>query len=162
MALNVDSQQALRVLRQCAFFEEFGHEELRIVADFLDVRGGQRGDVLYFESERGDSMYIVGQGRLELLVTDHEDHARLVGWIGPTESFGEIGLLLQNKRMLTVRATNEVALYELSAESFAAMRVQFPDVALLVTLSIVKRFGVVLEASQELLRNIMLSQLNRV
>ena len=82
MALNVDSQQALRVLRQCAFFEEFGHEELRIVADFLDVRGGQRGDVLYFESERGDSMYIVGQGRLELLVTDHEDHARFVGSLG--------------------------------------------------------------------------------
>lgn len=162
MALTVDSQQALHILRQCAFFEDFGPDELVIVADFLDVRSGQRGDVLFFEGERGDSMYIVGQGRLELLVSDHEEHARLVGWLGPTESFGELGLLLQNKRMLTVRATNEVALYELSHQSFLAMRAQYPEVALMVVMAIVRRFGSLLEGSQQLLRELMLNQLNRI
>ena len=162
MATTADSQQALRVLRQCPFFEDFGNDELLLLTEFLDVRSGQRGDVLYFEGERGDAMYIVGQGRLELLVNDDAEHARLVGWLGPTESFGELALLLRNKRMLTVRATNDVSLYELSYESFVDLRTQYPEVCLTLVMSIVKRFGNVLSASQELLRGIMLSQLARI
>lgn len=162
MPLNVDSQQALRILRQCPFFEDFGTEELLILTNFLDLRTGQRGDVLYFEGEGGDSMFIVGQGRLELLVNDDSQNARLVGWLGPTESFGELSILLQSPRMLTVRATNEVALYELSTRSFNAMRAQYPEVSLTLAMSVIKRFGHVMTATQTLMRSLMLAQLARV
>ncbi len=156
------NQKPEELLRHSPFFADFGLAELNIVTQYMDVRTGQRGDVLYFEGEPSDGMYIVGAGRVELLLNGDDGTARLVGWLGPAESFGELALLNPGKRLLTVRATNEVTLYELSVDSFMRMRAQHPDVCLLLIMSAVKRFGKVMEASHEIFRRTLLKQLERV
>lgn len=154
-------QQAEAVLRHCELLQDFSPGDLQSLSAYLDIRTGQRGDVLFFEGEPADAMYIVADGRLELLMNDDQDQPRLVGWLGPAESFGELALLLRGRRMLTVRATNRVTLYELNVESFMQLRLQHPDVCLLLVMSIVKRFGHVLTSSQSLIRRVMIGQLNR-
>jgi len=157
-----NARQAESLLRHCAFFQDFTPADLSVITHYLDIRTGQRGDVLYFEQEQADAMYVVAQGRVELLINDDTEQPRLVGWLGPAETFGEMALLLRGQRMLTVRATNGVLLYELSLESFLKMRTDHPDVCLLVVMSGVKRFGDVMNTSQGLLRRFMLNELNRL
>lgn len=162
MSIDYNAHEAENLLRHCEFFQDFSPDDLEVLTQYIDIRNGHRGDVLYFENEQADAMYVVAQGRVELLINDEDGQPRLVGWLGPAESFGELALLLRGRRMVTVRATNDVLLYELSLASFMRMRTNHPDVCLLVVMSGVKRFGQVMSASQDLLRRFMLHQLSRV
>ncbi len=162
MAVVTNPEDAIQLLKHCQFFEDFGEAELAVVIQFLDVRTGDRGDVLFFEGEQADALYVVGAGRVELLINDDNEQARLVGWLGPSESFGEMALLLRSKRLVTVRATNVVTLYELSVPSFLRMRAHHPDVCLLLIMAIVKRFGRIVETNHTLFKKALLDQLSKV
>lgn len=157
-----NSEDVTRLLQQCHFFEDFGEAELEVITQFLDIRTGERGDVLYFEGEQADALYVVGEGRVELLMNDDDGQARLVGWLGPAETFGELSLLMRGKRLLTVRATNQVVLYELSIPSFLRLRGQHPDACLLVIMAIIKRFSRIVDANQQIFKKVLLGQLARV
>lgn len=159
---NGNPEEVTRLLQQCHFFEDFGEAELDIITQFLDIRTGERGDVLYFEGEQADALYVVGDGRVELLMNDDDGQARLVGWLGPAETFGELSLLMRGKRLLTVRATNQVVLYELSIPSFLRLRAQHPDACLLVIMAIIKRFSRIVDANQQIFKKVLLGQLARV
>ena len=162
MSIDVHQEEALRLLTACQFYEDFGEAELAVVMQFLDIRTGERGDVLFFEGEPADAMYVVGEGRVELLVNDDDEQARLVGWLGPAESFGELALLLRGRRMITVRATGPVTLYELSVPSFLRMRAHHPDVCLLIIMAIIKRFGRIVDHNQQIFRKVLLGQLSKL
>jgi CRP-like cAMP-binding protein len=157
-----EAQRAKDLLASCAFFKDFKPEQLAIITGFLDVRDGEKGDVLFFEGEQSDAMYVVASGRVELLINDDKDSSRLVGWLGPSESFGELSLLSQSKRQLTVRATNDVTLYELNFQSFVRLRDEHPDVCLQLIMAAISHFGAVMDASHDLLRRLLLRQLSRV
>ena len=162
MAIETKQEDVVQLLKNCQFFEDFGEQELGVMTQFLDIRTGDRGDVLFFEGEQADALYVVGNGRVELLMNDGHDQARLVGWLGPSESFGELSLLLRGKRMVTVRATNPVVLFELSVPSFLRMRAHHPDVCLLLIMAIIKRFGRLVDSNQQIFKQVLLGQLNRV
>ena len=162
MTSEVRHEEVAQLLKQCQFFEDFGEQELGVVTRFLDVRTGQKGDVLFYEGEQADALYIIGDGRVELLINDDNDQVRLIGWLGPSESFGEFALLTRGKRLVTVRATNNVVLYELSVPSFLRMRAHPPDVCLLLIMATVKRFGRMMETNHTLFKQVLLSQLSRI
>ena len=97
-----------------------------------------------------------------MLTNDEEGHPRLVGWLGPTETFGELSLVSDATRLLTIRATNEVVLYELGVASFQRLRAERPQTCLLVIMALIKRLSHVINANQELLKRVLLRELDRV
>jgi CRP-like cAMP-binding protein len=63
--------------------------------------------------ETGDSFYVVEEGRVEVL-----DGESVVRTMGPGEGFGEIALLGNTTRTMTVRAIEETRLLGISATDF--------------------------------------------
>ena len=85
-------------------------EQLAQNADRSDVPAG----VAVFEAgETGDSFYVVEEGRVEVL-----DGESVVRTMGPGEGFGEIALLGNTTRTMTVRAVEETRLLGISATDF--------------------------------------------
>jgi MFS family permease len=85
-------------------------EQLAQNADRSDVPAG----VAVFEAgETGDSFYVVEEGRVEVL-----DGQSVVRTMGPGEGFGEIALLGDTTRTMTVRAVEETRLLGISATDF--------------------------------------------
>lgn len=161
-ASPIHQQDARQVLRHCAFFDDFSDEDIAVVVQYIDLRTGKQGDVLFYEDEPAEALYIISHGKIELLVNDDHNQPRLVGWLGPSESFGELALLMRGKRLVTVRASNDVTLYELGVASFLKMRAHHPEVCLLIVMAIVKRFSTMVNDNHALFKRILLDQLHRL
>jgi CRP/FNR family transcriptional regulator len=159
---NAQKERAVPVLSQCEFFKDFQERDLDALAQYLDVRTGDRGDVLYVEGEPSDALYVIGEGRVELLMNDHSGQPRLIGWLGPTETFGELSLVTKGERRLTVRAGNDVVLYELGSASFERLRAEKPHTCLLIIMALVKRLSSVVDDNGDLLRRVLLQELSKV
>jgi hypothetical protein len=85
-------------------------EQLAQNADRTDVPAG----VAVFEAgDMGDSFYVVEEGRVEVL-----DGESVVRTMGPGEGFGEIALLGNIARTMTVRAVDATRLLGVSATDF--------------------------------------------
>ena len=85
-------------------------EQLAQNADRSEVPAG----VAVFEAgETGDSFYVVEEGCVEVL-----DGESVVRTMGPGEGFGEIALLGNTTRTMTVRAVEETRLLGISATDF--------------------------------------------
>lgn len=81
------------------------------------------GHILLREGQRGDAMFIIKQGEVEIL-KDFQSVAKL----GPGDLFGEMALLNQAARNATVRVCSKVQLYRLNRLAFETVVQSFPDV----------------------------------
>lgn len=101
----MDIQQALR---QIELFEGLNDEELKQVAAICTPKNLHAGDMLIHQGEKGDQLYIVTEGFVEVVLSDaQQQEKRVVVNLGPGQIIGEITLLDQGSRSANVRATAE-------------------------------------------------------
>lgn len=85
---------------------------------------------VFWFGDRGDTMYVVEQGRVAVTAPDsHGDHV-LLDTLGPGGIFGELSLLDGGPRSATVRAVSDCSLLALHRDAFHAFLRQRPDVAI--------------------------------
>ncbi len=68
---------------------------------------------MFEAGETGDSFYVIADGTVEVL-----DHDEVVRTMGKGEGFGEIALLGNTTRTMTVRAVGPAELYGISSAVF--------------------------------------------
>jgi len=84
---------------------------------------------LYRQGEGGDTLYVVREGRLELVREDPAPPVAL-GSIGPGEAVGELGLLTDAPRALSVRSLRDCELLALDREDLVGLLGFSPDFAI--------------------------------
>jgi len=90
----------------------------------------EAGEPVFWFGDRGDTLYIVEDGRVEVTAPDARGgHVRL-DTLGPGGVFGELGLIDGGPRSATVRALTDCSLLALPREPFHAFLRQRPDVAI--------------------------------
>ncbi|HKO10257.1 MAG TPA: cyclic nucleotide-binding domain-containing protein, partial [Alphaproteobacteria bacterium] len=65
------------------------------------------GDVIYREGDKSDFAYIIKSGRVEILKTE-DGEARQVTVLGDGDIFGEMGVVLDQRRSVTAKALDRV------------------------------------------------------
>jgi CRP-like cAMP-binding protein len=90
--------------------------------ELLQVRAGQ---TVFRQGERGETVYLVLDGKVELRVG-----GRLVETVGPGGILGEMALIEQAPRVATATAKSDCDLLPISEARFAAMIRQTPHFAL--------------------------------
>jgi hypothetical protein len=73
----------------------------------------RQGETLFEAGETGDSFYVVADGTVSVL-----DGDQVVRAMGQGQGFGELALLGNTTRTMTVRAIDHVLLYAISADDF--------------------------------------------
>lgn len=90
------------------------------IADFLHmVRRRKLGahEVLFRAGDRGDALYIVAKGKVEVMEKDaHGEHA--LAELEPGQTFGEMALLTGGPRTATVRAVGPTELLRIDRNDF--------------------------------------------
>jgi CRP/FNR family cyclic AMP-dependent transcriptional regulator len=87
-------------------------------------------DPIFWRGDRGESLYIVHEGRVAVSVPSEGGEHVSVGSIGPGELFGEISLLDGGPRTATCRAADDSVLYTLQRSDFQRFIRTHPDAAL--------------------------------
>ena len=103
-------------------------ERLAATATVLRVRGG---DVVFYDGENGDCLFVVVTGRLEAVVM-RDGAQELITVLYPGDVVGELAVLASEPRSATVRARRDTTLVQLGGEDFRALLTATPGLALSV------------------------------
>jgi hypothetical protein len=86
------------------------------------------GDVIYREGDRSDFAYIIKSGRVEILKSEGGS-LRQITVLSEGDIFGEMGVVLDQRRSVTARALDHVEVRAISRSSFLHAVNQQPDMA---------------------------------
>jgi CRP-like cAMP-binding protein len=125
------------VLRRSPLFELLSPAELEVLADLSRPVALAPGQVIFEEGEPGASLYVLGQGEVEVLRREGGEQ-KVLAVLGAPASFGEMALVDRELRSATVRARTACAALQLTAENFTAFRKRSRDGFTFVVINIAR------------------------
>jgi CRP-like cAMP-binding protein len=111
--------EAARLIDALPAFEDLPEDVLSDLAGRVRLRTYPRDHAVFRQGDRADAFYVVRRGRVAVEDT-HPDtgDTRVLRTMGRGESFGELGLLGSASRRATIRAVDDVQLFEVDEATF--------------------------------------------
>ncbi|RJO63222.1 MAG: Stp1/IreP family PP2C-type Ser/Thr phosphatase [Myxococcales bacterium] len=136
--------QKLETLRQIALFRKLSYSELIKTLNAAQILHHQKGDMIIREGERGDRLYIILSGAVDIL----KDNVYLTT-LERGGHFGEMALIENSVRSATVRAAKPCDLLAVEQSEFYRLLGEEPHLAVKILLNFV---GVLSERLRETTR----------
>jgi CRP-like cAMP-binding protein len=96
------------------------------------------GEAVFETGDPGDQLYVIQSGEVEL-VRETESKQRVVAHLGPGDFFGELGVVLGERRSARAVAINATRLIALDRETLEAMCLEEPVIAIRMIRVLVSR-----------------------
>ena len=125
-------------------------EKVRLLRD-IDARGLQliafvasrvsylEGEMIFERGSVPDAVYIVLDGEVELDVALRDGSEKTLARFGQGESFGEIGVLNDGARSISVKARTDTCLLKIPKSDFLDLVREMPQLALSVMRDLARR-----------------------
>lgn len=129
-------------LRHIPFFRSLPHEALSAISAKLRKVHFEHGEIVFVEHSWGDSMYLIESGQVKVSVnTEPGQQEKIINYLGPGNFFGEMALLLDQRRSATVTVTIDADLWMLRKTDMDELLVDHPDIALQITRELSRRLS---------------------
>jgi len=122
--------QTSDIVASASLFKLLGEADRADLATQLERRDVASGETVFSIGEPGDSLYIVGSGRVELSVKDNTGAKIVLAMCGPGEQFGELSLFDGGARTASAVCTEDSTLLVLDREELLAFLRRHPDASL--------------------------------
>jgi CRP/FNR family transcriptional regulator, cyclic AMP receptor protein len=122
--------QTFEVLANAPLFKLLDPAERADLEGVLTRHDFGAGEKIFSHGEPGDSLYIVGSGRVELSVRDDGGNMIVLASCGPGEVFGELSLFDGGARTANAVAHDDATLLVLDRDDLLAFLRKHPDAAL--------------------------------
>jgi CRP-like cAMP-binding protein/Zn-dependent protease len=111
--------EAAELIDELPAFDDLPEDVLSDLAGRVRLRILRAGEPIFRQGDRPDAFYVVRRGTVQIEDEDPETgDTRLLRTMDRGESFGEMGLLGSHRRQATVRALDEVELFEVDKGTF--------------------------------------------
>ena len=127
------------VVRRAPLFEALDSDDAEALLTQMSPVRMERGDILFREGESGDSLYVIGEGKIKLGRSSSDGRENLVAILGPGEMFGELSLFDPGPRTMTATAVAETQLMGLGNDSLTGLLTGRPEVAKALLGALAKR-----------------------
>ncbi|MEA2677400.1 MAG: hypothetical protein QOJ81_1541 [Chloroflexota bacterium] len=117
-AIQQPADDARRRLADVALFAGLPPDRVELAMRRAAVRDVKAGTTIIQQGDPADFFYVINSGRVEVTQTDASGASHLLRQMGPTEFFGEIGLLSRVARTATVIAMTDCTLVALEGAAF--------------------------------------------
>jgi CRP/FNR family cyclic AMP-dependent transcriptional regulator len=107
-------------------------DELQRFAEVTREKDYPKGSVILFEDDPGDSLYIVREGRVKVVLVGEDGREVILGVLGVGEHFGELSLIDDQPRSAHVIAMEDSKLLVLRRDDFRRRVEATPAVARLL------------------------------
>jgi NTE family protein len=125
-------------LKRISFFKDLPAEMLSALAEKLRHEHYRQGDVVVMEGEDGDSLYFIDSGQVQVSVGSGVQ-GRIVNYLGPGNFFGELALLLNQKRAATITVVIDADFWVLRKHDLDELLERFPSSAILISRELSRR-----------------------
>lgn len=128
-------ESAADFLKQAPIFAGLSDPVREKIADSSTAVSLRAGEWLFRGGDRGDALFVVRAGRLEVVVGDAggDEDGRVVRVLGRGVALGELALLTDSPRSASVRAARDSDLIAIAREDFDRLLKAEPEVALALT-----------------------------
>jgi CRP/FNR family transcriptional regulator, cyclic AMP receptor protein len=116
-------------LRTVPISSKLDEEELARFAELTREKNYPKGSVIVFEDDPGDSLFVVRQGRVKVVLIGEDGREVILGVLGVGEHFGELSLIDDQPRSAHVIAMEETNLLVLRRDDFRRRVESNPAVA---------------------------------
>lgn len=114
--LNHDTIQLLHTA-----FPDLSRNDIESLVQAARVRTFPPNFDVFKEGDAGDSLFLLEQGEVHIVVHADDQQEILVDTLGPTRYFGEMAFLGETSRMATIRTKTECRAIEISEADFMAI-----------------------------------------
>ncbi len=132
-------QDVQTALKKISLFTTLPDEMLVYLAGEVHERQLSAGHVLFREGDKGDALYFVLDGTLEVTQKSGQDREIILATFNAGEYFGEMALLEDKPRSASARVVSDCRLLALDREDFTALLEKNPAIALQMTRAISER-----------------------
>ena len=109
-------------------FSEFDHDELAKIVEVMNVHHFRKGQDVFRQGDPGDSLYVLAQGEIALLVEGPEGKPVELERIADNGFFGELSALRPAPRNVTARCLADCEILELTRDYLEAVAIAHPRV----------------------------------
>lgn len=129
-------------LRRVPFFVGLSDDALHAIQDRLVLKRYRKGETVFVEGAVGDSMYLVESGQVAV-VTESRNGApeAIVAYHGPGSFFGEMALLLGERRSATIRVVIDAELWQLHKSDLDALLRAHPNIGVIMSRELSRRLS---------------------
>jgi CRP/FNR family cyclic AMP-dependent transcriptional regulator len=135
------------LLHNVPLFAGLDEDQLSVLARMMVRKSFGRNAMIIRAGDPTDSLYIVINGRLKVLMSDEQGREVILSMLGPGEFFGEMGLLDDRPRSANVVSVEPCDLLSISKIDFKRSLAENFDLSLMVMRGLVKRLR---EADQKI------------
>jgi len=132
----LDVMARISFLKEVALFEDIPANHLTALVPICEEVPVREGEVLFRAGEPGDSLYLVREGAVGVLVGDGEVE---VAKLGPGECVGEMALIDDSPRSATAVVREDGSLLRIAADVFSDLLHSEPEIALGLLRTLVSR-----------------------
>jgi len=108
------------------FLREMSDFSKRLLMPALEEVRFKKGDTIFFRGDRGDSMYFVLHGSVEISIATEEGKKIILSILPTGASFGEIGVLDGGQRTANAIALDNTYMWKLEQKNFLRAMENFP------------------------------------
>ncbi len=129
----------LTLLRTCKIFASLNKRALKKILPQFEKIELHPDEILYDQGDPSDSISILLEGKLASILTTAKGENKIVGYIEPGETAGEIGAISGEHRSTTIKAIKNSTLFKLPSEIFVELCHEYPTVLFEIINPIVSR-----------------------
>ncbi len=121
-----DHELAVTSLRRCALFAHVDDDGLRVLAALMRPRRFRRNEVIFHQQDVGDSLHIVVDGGVKIVLPSQEGEEAIIASLKPGDFFGELALLDGSPRSTTATAMEPTETLALPRDQFLRLLPEDP------------------------------------
>ena len=128
------------LFKKVPLLSDLPRSELDTLAATLQIVMLQPGEVLFRENAPGESLYVVLEGLVEVLLAIGTTDEKQIATLGPGEFVGEMSLLIPGRaRTASVRAVRTARLWKMTHADFESLLLRQPKLAYTMVRTLTKR-----------------------
>ncbi len=144
------SETAL-ALSNVLVFNGLSRKELREVENIIHRREYQAGEAIFHQSDPGLGMYIIIQGRVQIVNNQDPDNSILYSELGDGDFFGDLALVDEADRSATALASADTRIIAFFRPELKDILTRFPSLGNKILMNLVKVTAQRLRKTNELL-----------
>jgi CRP/FNR family transcriptional regulator, cyclic AMP receptor protein len=112
----MDTREEIGWLKSLALFHHLSEAKLEELARYLDSQRVPAGDLIFEEGDRGDTMFLIAEGRVRIDKRVEAGEFQELVLFSPGDSFGEMSLIEEAPRSARAVAVTDATLFVLGRE----------------------------------------------
>ncbi len=128
-------------LQAIPFFRSLSRETLQAISSRLQMVRLEHGAAVFTEGSLGDAMYLIESGQVKVSLQAGSPVEKIINYLGPGNFFGEMAIILDQRRTATVTVTIDAELWVLHKADLDELLIENAEISLQITRELSRRLS---------------------